>query len=183
MTASPPRNAAAAERYLVLLRHAKSSWGDPSRGDRERPLNTRGREAGRLLAGWFAERAPPDLVLCSDALRTRQTLEAIAAAFPRRPKAQVEKRLYLASPAALLERIAAVPDEVHRLLVIGHNPGMHELAALLAAPAPQRRRAPLERKFPTGALASYRFAGPWRDIAEARPTLTEFLTPEMLAAE
>ncbi|MBV9523957.1 MAG: histidine phosphatase family protein [Alphaproteobacteria bacterium] len=178
MTASPsPRRRAPQERSLTLLRHAKSSWEDGSIGDHERPLNARGRHAGRLIAALLAQRETPDLVLCSDALRTRQTFEHVSAGLSGRVRVLYERDLYLADAETLLRRIAAVPNEVRRLLVIGHNPGMHELAASLAAMTPKGARGALDTKFPTGAVARYRFAGPWRDIRDAALVLTEFTTP------
>jgi phosphohistidine phosphatase len=166
----------------VLLRHAKSSWGDSSLGDHERPLNARGHHAGRLLAGFFARSEAPDLVLCSDALRTRQTFEHINAGFSRPPRALFERALYLADAATLLSRIARVPDEIRNLLVIAHNPGMHELAVALAAKSPKRVRGVLDHKYPTGAVARYRLAGAWHDIGHTPLVLIQFTVPADLEA-
>ncbi len=172
-----------APRVLQLLRHAKSSWRKGNLADRERPLNRRGHHAGRLLAAHLARQTPPNLVLCSSALRTRETFEHIATAYPIRPRLAVEEGLYLATPRALIERIELVPDEVTTLMVIGHNPGLHELAAALARHGSKIDRARLAAKFPTGALASYRLAGPWRDIAHAPIALTSYIVPSDLDSE
>jgi phosphohistidine phosphatase len=183
MTASSSaRDRSERERCLILLRHAKSSWGDSSLGDHERPLNARGQHAGRLLADFFARSEAPDLVLCSDSVRTRQTLEHISPAFAKPPRVSFERALYLADAPALLARIAGVPDEVGTLLVIAHNPGMHELAAALAATSPKRVRKALDHKYPTGAVACYRFTGAWHDIGQTPIALAQFTTPADLAA-
>jgi phosphohistidine phosphatase len=160
-------------RVLQLLRHAKSSWRDGDLADRERPLNARGHRAGRLLAAHLAREAPPDLVLCSSARRTRH----IAGAYAAPPPVLTEDGLYLADAQAIMRRIEAVPDSVKTLLVIGHNPGLHELAAMLARHGARRDRARLAAKFPTGALASFRLAGRWADIAHAPLALTSYVTP------
>jgi phosphohistidine phosphatase len=168
-------------RVLMLLRHAKSSWDDTKLGDHERPLDKRGRAAGRLLAAHFATRAAPALVLCSSALRTRQTLEHILPSFAQAPRIAIEDELYLATAVAILGRIAAVGDEFASLLVIGHNPGLHDLAVALAAAAAPELRTRLAGKFPTGALATYQIAGRWRTIASAPIELTAYVTPANLA--
>ena len=168
---------------LVLLRHAKSSWGDPGLDDRERPLNARGRQAGKLLAAHLAATPRPDLVLCSDALRTRQTLELVAVAWTPPAPVALEERLYLASAPALLKRLEAVPDEIGTVLVIGHNPGLHQLAEALAAHSPRKLRGRLAEKFPTGAAATFRFTGPWAGITHAAIILTELVTPADLSGD
>jgi len=169
--------------HLTLLRHAKSSWSQSGVEDHERPLNARGEHAARLLAAYFAEREPPDLVLCSSARRTQQTLEPIAAALRPRPRIVIEDVLYLASPIKILRRISEIEDEVKSALVLGHNPALHELASALAAHSPRRLRAKLSGKFPTGAAAAFRFSGPWSGIAHASLIMTELVTPADLAAD
>src|SRR5436853_722867 len=95
-------------RVLHLLRHAKSSWRDAGLDDRDRPLNPRGHRAGCLLAAHLARQKPPELVLCSSALRTRETFAHIADAYGARPPVSFEEALYLATARTLLARIAAV---------------------------------------------------------------------------
>jgi phosphohistidine phosphatase len=120
-------------RLLYLLRHAKSSWGDPGLEDRDRPLNSRGRRAARLVAEHLrAEGVSPELVLCSASLRTRQTLAAILPALDGEVEARIEDALYSAGAEELLERLRSVPASTSSVLVIGHNPGLHELALSLA---------------------------------------------------
>jgi phosphohistidine phosphatase len=169
-------------RTLHLLRHAKSSWREGGLDDRDRPLNARGHRAGRLVAAYLTRQPAPGLVLCSSARRARETWDHVARAWAGPPPASVEDALYLATARAVMERIAAVPDDIATLLVIGHNPGLHELAAALARHGARHDRARLAAKFPTAALASFRLAGPWRAIAHAPIALTGYVVPGDLDA-
>src|SRR5262245_59678675 len=118
---------------LLLLRHAKSSWATPGLADFDRPLNTRGRRAARLLSRFFEDPGlRPALVLSSDAHRTRETLELIHGALASRVTIHLEPRLYLADPSTLLECLKKIPNDVPSVLMIGHNPGLQEFALELA---------------------------------------------------
>jgi phosphohistidine phosphatase len=166
-------------RALYLLRHAKSSWDDPSLDDHDRPLAGRGRKAGAAMAGYLLEHGiATELVLCSTATRTRQTLELLAEAVAGAEVAY-EAALYGAPAATLLRRLRSIPDGVHSVLLIAHNPGVHDLALELAAPSP--KRAAMEAKFPTGALAALRFDGSWSELGGAELALTDFVRPRDLA--
>lgn len=169
-------------RLLHLLRHAKSSWREAGLDDRDRPLNPRGHRAGQLLGALLARQPLPDLVLCSSALRTRETFEHLVHAYGRSPLVSIEDGLYLATARILLERIETVEDDVGTLLVIGHNPGLHELAVALARHGSRHDRARLAAKFPTGGLASFRLAGPWHAIGHAPIALVSYVVPSDLDA-
>ncbi|HEX3498351.1 MAG TPA: histidine phosphatase family protein [Stellaceae bacterium] len=171
-----------AHRILHLLRHAKSSWRDSGLEDRDRPLNARGHHAALLLGALLARQPLPDLVLCSSALRTRETFEHVVRAYGRSPLVSIEDGLYLATARSLLERIEAIEDDVARLLVIGHNPGLHELAVALARHGPRHDRARLAAKFPTAALATLRLAGSWHAISHAPIALASYVVPSDLDA-
>jgi phosphohistidine phosphatase len=137
---------------LYLLRHAKSSWKDTSLPDRDRPLAARGRRAAKAIARHLREQGiEPELVLCSTARRARETLDRIEPAFGK-PVIRVEDDLYAASADALLERLRSVPDTVESVMLIGHNPGLQELALTLARRSDTVRE--LEAKYPTAALAT-----------------------------
>jgi phosphohistidine phosphatase len=165
-------------RALYLLRHVKSSWDDPLLGDHDRPLARRGRKAGAAMAAYLVEHdIGPELVLCSTATRTRQTLELLEEAVAGAEVAY-EEALYAASAVTLLRRLRRVPDEVGSVLLIAHNPGIQQLALALAAPSP--RRAAMEDKFPTGALAALRFDGSWSDLAREGLELRDFVRPRDL---
>ncbi len=140
---------------LHLLRHAKSSWNEPALDDHERPLSRRGeRSAAALAAAWPGMKAKPELVLCSSAVRARATCAALSDVLPAQVPIELDASLYLASATALVARMRRVPETVNELLLIGHNPGLEDLALLLIQHAPHSLRAKLARKLPTGALLS-----------------------------
>jgi phosphohistidine phosphatase len=168
-------------RRLHLLRHAKSSWADTRLEDRERPLAPRGEQALTLLARHIGRAGvAPGLVLCSPARRTRMTLAGIAAALPRDVRTVVEDELYGASERVLFARLRQVPDAVSEVMVIGHNPGLEELAVSLAGSGDGSLRARLMTKFPTGALATFSFSARWAELAPGAAQLEGFVVPRDL---
>jgi phosphohistidine phosphatase len=120
----------------------------------------------------------PELVLCSAAVRTRETLELMQLALSD-ARVTVEEQLYGASSDDLLDRIRLVPDAVGSLMLIGHNPALHELALDLASTGDELPR--LETKFPTGALATLAVAGPWKQLAAGSAVLEAFVVPRQLS--
>jgi phosphohistidine phosphatase len=170
-------------KQLVLLRHAKSSWDDPFVEDFDRPLAKRGRNAAGQVAEWFGRhRIRPDLILCSPAVRTRETLALVKDALGDGAEVDYDKALYLAEPDELLERIRATDDAVTCLMVIGHNPGMQELALGLLGPGAKKNRARLEEKFPTAAIARFRVpVARWTELQPGRAALVDFVRPTDLA--
>jgi phosphohistidine phosphatase len=176
----------AAMRQLLLLRHAKSSWDDPALSDHARPLNARGRKSAAAMAQVMRDLGlVPDIVLVSSARRTLQTLEALT---PFEAGALVEPMdaLYLAPWGQLLETIQAVPETARSLLVIGHNPGLHDLALALAGPAWLARGTAeaqrLAAGYPTGSLAEFTIATPWRMVEAGGGRLVRFVVPRDLSA-
>jgi phosphohistidine phosphatase len=165
---------------ILLLRHAKSAWGQPGLDDHDRPLNKRGERAAEAMAEHIVHNAPrPDLILCSTAVRTRQTLAPLVhrLANPAPPIA-LEKGLYLATEGELLVRLRAVPEEVRTLLLIGHNEGIGELANALAGDGNPGTLERLHEKFPTGALATLKLGEvPWQDLAPGQADLAAFVRP------
>jgi phosphohistidine phosphatase len=167
-----------ATRTLLLLRHTKAVPSDDAEDDFERVLAPRGRRQARVLAGWFrAQAISPDRALSSPAARTRETLDIARSGFAGAPAVEFDRKLYLAPWATILDRIRAVPDESATLLVVGHNPGLHELAVSLAVMAPAKERRALSAKFPTGALARFALTRPWHDFNRASIALVEWLAP------
>jgi phosphohistidine phosphatase len=137
---------------LYLLRHAKAQKAEPGQEDQARSLIRRGRDAAERLSGWFASRNPlPTTVLCSPAARTRQTLELLLPALGQ-PVIDYNPRLYGASTETLLDAVARLPRDASAALIVGHNPGIEELALTLAGHAPARLMAKMREKFPTCAL-------------------------------
>jgi len=166
---------------LLLLRHAKSSWDDPGLADHDRPLAPRGRRASGLIATYLRERSiAPAQVLCSSSARTRETLERISAEFGDGVEVEIEQGLYAASAGDLLARLRRVSDDVESLMVIGHAPGLPELARRLAGRGTGLER--LQGKFPTAALATLCFEGDWGDLAPGAAELVDFVKPRELEA-
>lgn len=168
---------------LHLLRHAKSSW-DEDADDHARPLNRRGREAARLIG----ESLPKvvggfDLVLCSSAQRARETAELALAGFGPAPKIRYEEGLYLASREALMQRLREIDERREAVLVVGHNPGLHELALALAAPDSVGFSTLANGKFPTGVRCRFVIGTDWADIDSARHRMVDYVTVKSLGAE
>jgi phosphohistidine phosphatase len=162
---------------LHLLRHAKSSWDDPALADHDRPLAPRGLRAAALLSGYVRREAvAPQLVLCSTARRTRETLRMLE--LEPAPVVRFERELYAASEGVLLERLHAVCDDVASVMLVGHSSGIEQLALLLAGSG--ARRDEMREKFPTGALATLELAGPWRGLDRGTATLTDYVIPREL---
>ena len=170
---------------VLLLRHAKSAWGDAGLADHERPLNRRGERAAEAMAQHIAKKAPrPDLILCSTAARSRQTLAPLVhcLAAPA-PPILLEKGLYLASEAALLTRLQDAPSEAGTVLLIGHNDGIWRLAEILAGRGRAALLNALQGKFPTGALASLRAPiERWSDLAAGSAELVAYVRPRDLVS-
>jgi phosphohistidine phosphatase len=172
---------------LLLLRHAKSSWDDPGLADFDRPLAKRGKKAApEIGAALAAKGLRPDLVLCSSAARTRETLDLVLKALgPPAPEVRYDEELYMATPRALIARLRqhmANPASPQRVMLVGHNPGFEELARLLVGNGNADDRARLAEKFPTCAVAVIAFdADSWSAVEAGAGRLVHFLTPKHLA--
>lgn len=163
---------------LHLLRHAKSDWDDPSLPDHERPLAKRGRKAAKRIAQHLQETAfGPELVLCSTAVRTRETLERIEPALPAGARVELEAELYGARAGELLEAARRVPEDIGEALLIGHNPAIQELALGLLPPGSSPDRERIEQKLPTAALVTLEVEGEWASLAPGAAVLSGFVTP------
>ncbi len=157
------------QRRLILIRHAKAVDEDVA-GDHARRLSERGRGDAAELGDWLkARQLAPELALCSSASRTRETLAALGNNIPT----ILSDRLYLASTNEMLGQIQATDDAVSTLLLVGHNPGAHGLAAALISDYVHDEDADkLLMKFPTAACAVMHFdAASWKDIAPESATL------------
>ena len=165
---------AATVKTLHLLRHAKSSWKQPELADHDRPLSKRGRRAAEAMAHRFAELDTPDLVLCSTALRTRQTLKRLAL---KPAKVVLIEAIYSGGNRELMQLLSDLPESAGTVLLIGHNPALHRLALALATTRSVRRLPARDEKFPTGALATFEFAGPWRELQAGKAAVIAYVTP------
>ena len=170
-------------RQLLLLRHAKSSWDDPQAVDRDRPLDQRGRLAAETMRRAMAELGlAPDLVLVSPARRALQTLEALEP-WEEAPLIEQLEQLYLATAPQILATLNGVPETVRSAMLIGHNPGMHDLALLLAGSEVARTDAArrLATSFPTAALAEFSISRLWRQLDVGGARLVRFISPRGLS--
>ena len=169
-------------RRLLLLRHAKSDW-PADVADLERPLAARGRAEAPAIGAFMArEELRPDLALVSPARRTRQTWTLIASALGDPPH-EVEPRLYMATADTLLGLVRKTRGNVRTLLLLGHNPGLEELARGLSNRGDKSALKQLAAAYPTSGLAVIDFAvADWGKIKELTGTLRHFVTPRSLGA-
>jgi phosphohistidine phosphatase len=167
---------------LILLRHAKSAWDNLSTADFERPLSSRGRKAAPLVGAYLARRGMvPGLVLSSSAKRAVETLDLACAGWQTKPTVRKLKSLYLAMPREMLRRVQAVGREPDCVMLVGHNPGIADLASWLCSHGKADQRARLARKFPTGAIAVIEFdVEDWGDVEADTGRLVDFVTPKQI---
>ena len=174
-------------RRLMLLRHAKTETDAPSGRDQDRRLDDRGHKDAARIGDWMAEHPPfPDTVLVSPAVRAKQTWDIAWEAMKDRvdePRVEFVPDLYGADPGQLLEtiRTATIPANPKHLLLVGHNPGMHELALMLVGSGDAAGRKALADNLPTSGLAVFDFAiDDWADAAFRRGRLVLFVSPKLL---
>ncbi len=167
-------------RRLVLLRHAKSSWDTDAARDFDRPLAERGEAAAPDVGRFLVERdLAPEWVLCSPAVRTCATWALVRAGLDVPPVEVFDPALYLASARTLLLRIHETPARVSSLVVIGHNPGLRDLAAELAAAADPAVGAAIAAHFPTAALLAIDVDGPdWSVVGSHAGRILAWRTPK-----
>ncbi|HXT82303.1 MAG TPA: histidine phosphatase family protein [Acetobacteraceae bacterium] len=178
---------------LLLLRHAKSAWDDATLADRDRPLNARGRRAASVMRQVMRDLGLiPDVILVSSAKRTLETLEALEP-WDDTPLVESLDALYLATGPQLLSALQMVAETVRSVLLIGHNPGLHQLALTLAdieaadsgGQGNGQGSGPgsgLAKGFPTAALAEFVVPGPWRRLDRGGGRLVRFITPRAMEA-
>lgn len=167
-------------RQLLLLRHAKSSWDDPALPDHARPLNARGRRAAAAMAGAMRGLGMrPELILVSSSRRTLQTLEGLGT-LDGQPRIEPMDDLYLAPWTRLLETLREVPQAVCSVLLIAHNPGLHDLALNLAGQDQSEPGLALAEAYPTAALAEFTLEQPWASLSAENARLLRFLQPRDL---
>lgn len=172
------------EKVLYLLRHAKSSWDDPSLADHDRPLDERGREAAPVVGRHMRQAGlRPARVLCSSARRARQTWKHVAAELAYEPVVETRRDLYDAGADALLRGIRALEEGPDSVMLVGHNPAIEDLAVRLAGDGLARALKQMRKKYPTAALAELRFAvGRWTDVAPGDGYLARFTRPKDLGS-
>jgi phosphohistidine phosphatase len=175
-------------RQLILLRHAKSDW--PDLPDRDRPLAKRGRRDAPRIGTWLHEHGyQPDVVVCSDARRARQTWDLVAPELGGSPAVRFEPRAYAASGLTLLYLAQELPGRYRTAMLIAHNPGLSELAShLTAAPESDPESDPESHgatdngprpgiSLPTAGVAVVEFAGDWPALGPGQARLLEAIVP------
>ena len=174
-------------RRLLLLRHAKTENDAPSGQDQDRRLDDRGRLDATAIGGWISRHPAflPDAVLVSPAVRALQTWEIVREAIKTHappPRIEFPAELYGADPAQLLQMIRmAEATDPRRLMLVGHNPGMHELALALAGSGDAAAKKALDNNLPTTGLAIFDFAiDDWNEVAFRRGALVRFTSPKLL---
>jgi len=170
-------------RRLLLLRHAKTERAEPGGRDRDRRLTKRGRSDASAIGAHMAHHCLlPDLVLVSPAARTQETWALLAPAFAKTPRAVPDERIYNASP----ERLVGVIEETggtRSLMVIGHNPSLHDVALHLIAAGDVAARERLTEKLPTSGLVVVDFSiDAWSRLHPRSGRLERFVTPRLIAA-
>ena len=158
---------------LHLLRHAKSSW-DGDEKDHDRPLSPRGERAAAAMAVYLRQTGiAPDLILCSDARRTRDTLVLVRDGLPADAAVELTRDLYEVGAAQILDRLNRLDARHGVVMIIGHNPGLEDLASRLAGDR-------VGAKFPTGGLATLESDGNWKDLGRRAARVTRFVVPKDL---
>lgn len=167
---------------LILWRHAKAVEPSTDTPDHDRPLTQAGHaHAGHLAAHLAQHGVAVDLVLCSSSARTRQTLAALQPV----PPTQLDPALYLASAGGLISQLQHCDNALGSIMVIGHNPGLHQLAMTLMDTADNAADAvALQQKLPTAGLAVFSLdIADWADIAPHTGRLTHYATPQSLGVK
>ncbi len=160
----------------MLLRHAKSDWPDVP--DRDRPLAKRGKRDAPVVGRWLRDQGYlPEIVICSAAKRTRETWDLIAPELGGSPSVTFEPRAYAASALTLLYLVRELPAACRAALLIGHNPGVSELASTLIEAAGDDKPGAPGLRFPTAAVAVLEFSGDWAGLSLARTRLVAYTTP------
>lgn len=170
---------------IFLLRHAKSDWGNPMLKDHDRALNERGRDAAPKMAAYIkSKKYKPDIVLCSTARRTVETYDLVKEALGDVP-VKFEESLYLAEMRNLVERIKWLDDDLKSVLMIGHNPGLEQLANTLTRSPKKEDEEKLHKrmrdKFATASFVVIKMpVEQWREVKSGIGKLKDFMRPKDL---
>jgi phosphohistidine phosphatase len=170
-------------RRLILLRHAKTERAEPGERDRDRTLTKRGRADASAIGAYMARHGlVPDVALVSPAKRAQETWALLAQAFAKAPKLVNEERIYNADTEALIEVIGAARG-AHCLIVVGHNPGLHDAAVQLIAAGDVEARERVAEKLPTAGLVVIDLAfDDWSKLHRHAGRLERYVTPKLIAA-
>ena len=166
---------------LILLRHAKTERDSPSGEDHDRRLDKRGHDDANRIGSWLAAHDPPDRVLVSSAVRARETWNEIATLLPK-TSMEIAASLYHAEPAEILQAVRDFAGAAtKRLMIVAHNPGLHELALALVAGGDKQGLHELQDNFPTSGAAIISFdLKTWDDVGFRSGELIRFVVPKLL---
>ena len=169
-------------RTLIFLRHAKSSWALPGIDDFDRPLNDRGNDAAPQMAKWLvSEGIEPDVIVCSSAKRTQETLAHMEPVLSQKAASIMERNLYLASSDTLFECAAGLDDDFQTAMLLAHNPGLHDAALSALTPESRRESGEMRSRFPTCACAVISLPiNRWSEITTDIGELNAYMTPRRL---
>ena len=169
---------------LLLLRHGKSSWEEPGRGDRDRQLSDRGRKAATAIGAYMRKmNLVPDLVLCSPATRAADTLALALEELRSAPEVVSDEAIYdFGDGSRLFDALRSKGGKAGTILVVGHNPSIERLAQSLIGSGSDKLRAKLAKKYPTGALSLIEFtARDWKSLKGSDGRLLSFTRPKDLS--
>jgi phosphohistidine phosphatase len=171
-------------RRLILFRHAKAEPSEPGMEDRARVLTERGRKDAAKIGAYMASHAlVPDRVVLSPAARTQETWKYAAKSFRPSPAAMSSEQLYDATPHAIFAVVKEAPASAHSLMLVAHNPGLHEVALMLIASGDIDTRERLREKLPTSGLIIIDFAfDDWSKVHPQSGRLERFVSPKSLEA-
>ncbi|HET7710110.1 MAG TPA: histidine phosphatase family protein [Sphingomicrobium sp.] len=169
-------------KQLAILRHAKSDWGNPGLTDFDRPLNKRGRKAAKKVGRELHSRGLTfDQIVCSPAARARETVERFAIGFEGVPEVRFEPNLYMCSTGTLISVINALPDDARTVMIVGHNPGFHDIVLRMTKPDGDGMREKVGANYPTGAFALIDFpVEHWADVEPATGEIRQVIFPREL---
>ena len=169
-------------KQLAILRHAKSDWGNPGQTDFERPLNKRGRKAGKKVGRELRTRGLTfDLIVSSPATRARETVERFEKGYESLPAVAIEPRLYMCATGTLIEVINGLPDDAQTVMIVGHNPGFHDIVLRMTRANGNGLREKVGANYPTGAFALIDFpVEHWADIEPATGEIRQVIFPREL---
>ena len=163
---------------VYLLRHAHAAAAGAGQGDFDRPLDERGRsEASQVGVGLAESGVQVDAVLCSSARRTVETWQGLCASWSPGVEAELLRGLYLASADELLASLIPLDRALDSVLLVAHNPGIHELAVALAGEGDRDTYQRMRSAYPPGALSELQFDGAWAELRAGVATLRRFDTP------
>jgi phosphohistidine phosphatase len=171
-------------KQLAILRHAKSDWGNPGLTDFDRPLNKRGRKAAKKVGRELLSRGLTfDRIVSSPATRARETVERFGLGYGQNPEVCFEPGLYMCSTGTLIGVINALPDAAQTVMIVGHNPGFHDIVLRMTKLDGDGLRDKVGANFPTGAFALIDFpVDHWAEVEPASGEIRQVIFPRELTA-